>query len=651
MAKKRVSSKGRQARRAKPAPGGVEAVKDVLDGGEAVKPPSKGQAVAGDKRSRNSSGDGGGNDGSAQGPDTQSWYQLREDGLWFAPPDEVLEAASPSDRRQLEPIRLCGRLHVEGETFNPESTEHGLLLAWDDFRGVRREWVLRRGDLATPQQVQRRLMNGGLQVETKRRALELLVLYLARLRSLTVITTVSRTGWYEIGSGRRVFVLPDRVIGDAGKERVLLDATGSVIPEFACKGDLAQWQSEIAAPAIGNSRLVLAISMAFAAPLLTLLGDESGGVHFRGGSSLGKTTALRVAASVGGVKQYAWRATGNGLEGVASLHNDALLCVDEIGQANPKEVGEVAYLLANGAGKSRAQQDGTARPPATWRLLFLSSGEMALGDLMLKAGGHAQAGQEVRVLDLPADAGAGHGLFERLPDGFGNAGAFAEHLRLATEQQRGSAARAFLGHLLKQGDFRALVGEIETARRRWLEAHVPIGADGQVIRGARRFALMAVAGGLATRFGIVPWSENEAEWAANICFGDWLTQRGGLGPAEVKAAENRLRNLIARHGASRFQDLSEPRLNGEAQESNWRVVDRAGYRRSTAGSFEYLIFPSVWKSEVIEGLDMPFINRAFVENGILISGSDDKPQCVVKIEGASRRLYCIRADRLGDAED
>ncbi len=34
--------------------------------------------------------------------------------------------------------------------------------------------------------------------------------------------------------------------------------------------------------------------------------------------------------------------------------NDALLCLDEIEQMQPSEIGEVAYMLANGVGKVRS---------------------------------------------------------------------------------------------------------------------------------------------------------------------------------------------------------------------------------------------------------------------------------------------------------
>ena len=85
--------------------------------------------------------------------------------------------------------------------------------------------------------------------------------------------------------------------------------------------DAADWRDRIGALCVGNSRLVFAVASAFAGPLLRPAGMESGGFHLRGDSSSGKTTALRLAASVNGGPSYMqrWRTTSNGLEGAAAL--------------------------------------------------------------------------------------------------------------------------------------------------------------------------------------------------------------------------------------------------------------------------------------------------------------------------------------------
>jgi Domain of unknown function (DUF927) len=101
---------------------------------------------------------------------------------------------------------------------------------------------------------------------------------------------------------------------------------------------------------------MMRVCVAFSGPLLHPLNAESGGFHFVGNSSIGKTSTLLMAGLIwggGGTTGYlrSWRATDNGLEGLAGDHCDCLLCLDEMGQVNPRAAGQAAYMLANGAGK------------------------------------------------------------------------------------------------------------------------------------------------------------------------------------------------------------------------------------------------------------------------------------------------------------
>src|SRR6185312_3128478 len=107
----------------------------------------------------------------------------------------------------------------------------------------------------------------------------------------------------------------------------VLQTTQALPHAFREAGTIDDWRHEIVRYAVGNSRLGLAIAAAFAAPLIEVAGEESGGINFQGGSRLGKSTALRVAGSVwggGGLQGYIrqWRGTANGLEGVAAQHCD-----------------------------------------------------------------------------------------------------------------------------------------------------------------------------------------------------------------------------------------------------------------------------------------------------------------------------------------
>ena len=134
-------------------------------------------------------------------------------------------------------------------------------------------------------------------------------------------------------------------------------------------------------------RLSFALCAAFVGPLLRPAGLEGGGFSFEGGSSSGKITALQTAASVWGGPEHvrSWRATDNGLEGIAALHNDNVLILDEMGQVNGRVLAECAYMLANGRGKGRSNREGGIR----------RSQELASAlSLQRRTGAFRQAGRE-----------------------------------------------------------------------------------------------------------------------------------------------------------------------------------------------------------------------------------------------------------------
>ncbi len=453
----------------------------------------------------------------------------------------------------------------------------------------------------------------------------------ARLRA------VGRVGWEG-----PVFVLPDASYGGEPGERIWFQLEGAPVENsYRTAGDLTEWQKRIAAPSAGNTRLVFAICCALTGPLLHLLCEESGGFHFRGGSSIGKSTALRVAASVwggGGVSGFIrnWRATDNGLEGVAVQHCDTFLALDEMGQVEGKAAAASAYMLANGQGKSRAAKTGAARRAATWRVLFLSTGEISLSD-KISEDGHgkkARAGQEVRVLDIPADPGAVFGLYDRLPDGMDGA-AFAGVLNLAASEVYGTPARTFITWLC--ADTERAMGAARRVQDSILAELVPADADGQVKRAARRFALVAAAGELATHAGITPWKKGEACRAAAACFNAWLEARGGSGASEIRDGIEQVRLFLERHCASRFQ----------AWDAVSTVVpNRAGFvRTGNRDERSFYILPAVWKAEVCQGRDAKAIAAALVERDMLDpdpKGKAARPMTVPAL-GQSKRLYCINS--------
>jgi uncharacterized protein (DUF927 family) len=382
--------------------------------------------------------------------------------------------------------------------------------------------------------------------------------------------------------------------------------------------------------------------------LLNVASMESGGFHFIGASSIGKTTILRLAGSVcggGGIRGFIrqWRATDNGLESIAAGHCDCLLCLDEMSQVDGRTAGEIAYMLANGQGKSRAKRDGGGRTPAEWRVLFLSTGEISLGDKVAEDGRKkAMAGQAVRVVDLPADAGAGLGVFEEL-HGRADGDRLSRELREATERFYGYPLRVFLGAVAaRHGE---VAQQVAGFTREFVEEHSPEEADGQVKRVCARFGLVAAAGELATALEILPWPKWEAAKAAARCFSDWLEHRGGTGAAEVQAGLMQVRAFFEAHGSSRFETWGE-------KPDEAKVINRAGFRRlNESGEWEYFVLPSAFKGEICRGLDMKRLAGELIQRGMLLPEGAGHVQKKLRVPGAGQlRLYHFSGSIMGEVQ-
>src|SRR5262249_53795645 len=168
---------------------------------------------------------------------------------------------------------------------------------------------------------------------------------------------------------------------------------------------------------------------------------------------------------------------------------------------------------------------------------------------MTKAEKNPRAGQMVRLIDIPADAGKGMGLFEDL-HGASSPAELANHLRQAAVTTYGAPIRQFLTqftHFLSfDGDYE--IADIKTARENFVAAHCPGDASSQVRSVCASFGLIAAAGELATRFKSADWPKGEPEKAAATCFLAWLAQRGGADDYEIETGISQVREFLGKHG-------------------------------------------------------------------------------------------------------
>ena len=519
---------------------------------------------------------------------------------------------------------VCSPLHVDAVTTDAHGGNFGRLLRFRTTLGKWRTFAmpmeLLRGDGAD---LRGELLAMGVEIDPSQR--NALALYLQHRPPQKRILCALQVGWAKPGA----FVLPDEVIGPKAVG-VAFQSSERAADEYGRAGTLEGWQAEVAAPATGNPLLALAVCSAFAGPLLLRCGAESGGIHLVGDSSTGKTTAVEAACSVWGGPGFArtWRATANGLEGVASLMNDSLLALDEISQCEPREVGAIVYQLGNGQGKQRASRAGNARPVLRWRCSVLSSGERTIGTTMAEGGHRVKAGQTVRLLDVPTQRK--HGAWDEL-HGSATGAAFSDRLKAAARQQYGHAGRAFLQRLTRDSetDFSAALEAIKA-----LPEFTPTGDDGQVKRAAARFALLAQAGELATAYGVTPWPAGEAIKAAAAGFRAWQRLRGiASGGLERQQVAEKLQAFVERHGDARFSD---------ADGGDVVVRDRAGWWRGD-GSDRVYLFTTDGMREALRGFDFGRGLDVLQELGAIEQqGADGKRSRPSRIGGRVVRLYEVK---------
>ncbi|TXH33862.1 MAG: DUF927 domain-containing protein, partial [Burkholderiaceae bacterium] len=275
-------------------------------------------------------GNGGGHEPQSDGRPFDP-FTVSDSGVWHVGVDK--------EGQPKKPQWVCSRLDVHALTRDQDGAGWGYLLAFADPLGKPKQWAMPARMLSGDGgEYRAALLNMGLRIAASPAARNLLTQYIQTRQPGEFASCTDRIGWHG-----RAFVLPHETIGDDA-ERIVFQSESQMENTFRVKHDAAAWRDRIGALCVGNSRLVFAVACAFAGPLLRPAGMESGGFHIRGDSSSGKTTALRLAASVYGGPSYMqrWRTTDNALEAIAAQHCDSLLILDELAQVEGKVAGECA---------------------------------------------------------------------------------------------------------------------------------------------------------------------------------------------------------------------------------------------------------------------------------------------------------------------
>lgn len=500
-------------------------------------------------------------------------FELYHDGLFFVKYNDD----DPANITFKSKSFVCSPIEVIAKTRDTSSGTWGRLLQWRDDDSVLHTWSmplsLLQGDA---REYRKELASQGLNITTNPKQRSYLDTYIQNYPIHKRALCVDKLGWHD-----KQYILPDRAIGSDSKQLIVYQSANSINSTLTQQGELAQWRDELCKPLAEQSRFAFSIACAFTGQLLELLEYDGGGFHLLGSSSMGKSLSLKVASSVwGNPDRYVktWRSTDNALEGTASEHNDSFLPLDEISECDPKIVGKTVYMLANGQGKGRSTTTGHNRIAKTWRIIFLSNGEESLQNFMAQAGQKTNAGIEVRVAHIDADAGKRLKTFDSLVLAE-TSEAQADRIKELSHAYYGSAGIAWLEHITS--DKAATTANARQLVSDFMSQYSDLTA--QAHRVAKRFAIVSAAGELATQAGITGWQAGQATKAVMTCLDNWLDNYGRDGEHEQRQIIEHIKAFIEQHGSSRFQPCyRNTRLDFEE-----RTPNRVGYRNMETGDYYF----------------------------------------------------------------
>lgn len=351
----------------------------------------------------------------------------------------------------------------------------------------------------------------------------------AHTKPLTEWTYEAHTGWT---ADRKTFVLIDEALGE-NEEMVLGVNLNNSISDLtgrtSRRGTWKSWRVSAAKLAGYSSLLMCGTCAAFAAPLLSVTGQDSFGICIFGPTRKGKSVATTLPASVIGIGRkdqlITWNITDARLEERLPEFNDSVFPIDDFENLRERD----RYLRVRGLAYRMAQGQGTARHTSfvqrhggvhmQWKSVILTSSEYSIQELARRTNAERQGGEAVRLIDLPAITRECDHIFDRAPlncDSPGWRASTFKKIALACATNHGEAYMHYLRRLLAMGD--SLSSYVQQ-RIDFFLRRVTDELDGELSRDiARKFALLYAGGMLARRFHLVEWSKADLLSAISECY-------------------------------------------------------------------------------------------------------------------------------------
>lgn len=276
-------------------------------------------------------------------------------------------------------------------------------------------------------------------------------------------------------------------------------------------GTLAGWTAAIANLS-EYPRALVPLYAAFVPPLLEHLQASNFAVDIAGDTSTGKTTGLRVGASVWGCPDersplsflHSWDATRVAGERLGGLLSGLPLILDDTKRGrHERAIAELLFAVANGRGRARGDTKSLTATRA-WRTVLISSGEAKLTSFT------EDGGTRARVIEITGSPFGGTGPKQR---------GIVDRLNTGIRLHYGHAGPAFVRALYMEPP--AYLEKLRETYRAQAENYAKRSTTGAAARAAGYLAAIDVAGAVAHELLGLPfpfvspftdlWADLEAE--------------------------------------------------------------------------------------------------------------------------------------------
>lgn len=556
-------------------------------------------------------------------------------------PTVGLHVRSPAGKTH----HICGILRPLGECIDIYGRMAGVLVELVNGLRQRRIVVIPRDDL-TPLRLPQFLVKHGLPIplsNDKDRGRAILQYIDSEAPDRTHIV-VDGDGWH-------TFPHPDQA------EEIAVYALGKAIyrPEGTSLA-VCRRQRLVTLSAVGaNEALKELLSMiaddliavflvcsSAASVLLRPLRHTTSLLFLIGSTSIGKSTALRLCASLfGDTHILTWHASKNGVNAVMRDFQDRVCVIDEVNQSTGTVFAEAAYDLTNDSSKLRATPSGSAAQTFRNINVILSAGEESPLALIRRSGRHVTGGQHARLLTVPVSEP--HGVWTRLGRFASGAEKSAEVDRLATAS-RGAFVACFAQGVVDQ--VRNIESDFAKHACR-LTKQIVKGMDLQNDHVAHRvlndFTVFLYAGLVARDDGAVPWDRNQIVDAVRHAFALWHREYLRERPATGDDAMLRLKLFFQSQRSNRFVPLTTHAENHPGT--------LAGYEHTFRGESApcFLVLPAFFKQQLCKDMDFRVAVNALKAQGLLRVGPRDCPTIQVHMPGTEavhQTFYAVHREIL-----